>query len=66
MLMTIQKQERDILYKDEEIKSIKNIARDAAEQLELVQRREEEFKKAIAEREEALAQKKLSTDDLVS
>lgn len=31
MLMTIQKQERDILYKDEEIKSIKNIARDLAE-----------------------------------
>ena len=24
MLMTVQKQERDILYKDEEIKSIKN------------------------------------------
>ena len=31
MLMNIQKQERDILYKDEEIKSIKNIARDLAE-----------------------------------
>ena len=31
MLMTIQKQERDILYKDEEIRSIKNIARDLAE-----------------------------------
>lgn len=31
MLMTMQKQERDILYKDEEIKSIKNIARDLAE-----------------------------------
>jgi hypothetical protein len=31
MLMTIQKQERDILYKDEENRSIKNIARDLAE-----------------------------------
>jgi hypothetical protein len=30
-MLTIQKQERDILYKDEEIKSIKNIARDVAE-----------------------------------
>ena len=44
LLMNIQKQERDLLYKDEEIKSIKNIARDVAEQLEPVQRREEEFK----------------------
>lgn len=31
MMMTMQKQERDILYKDEELKSIKNIARDVAE-----------------------------------
>jgi hypothetical protein len=31
MLMTVQKQERDLLYKDEELKSIKNIARDVAE-----------------------------------
>ena len=31
MLMTIQKQERDILYKEEEHKSVKNIARDLAE-----------------------------------
>jgi SMC interacting uncharacterized protein involved in chromosome segregation len=54
MLMTIQKQERDILYKEEEIKSIKNIARDVAEQLEPVKVREEEFKRAIIEREEAV------------
>ena len=51
MLMTIQKQERDILYKDEEIKSIKNIARDLAEELEPVKKREEEV---ILERDEAL------------
>lgn len=31
MMMTMHKQERDILYKDEELKSIKNIARDVAE-----------------------------------
>jgi len=51
MLMTIQKQERDILYKDEEIKSIKNIARDLAEELEPVKKREEDLK---LERDEAL------------
>ena len=54
MLMTIQKQERDILYKDEEIKSIKNIARDLAEELEPVKKREEVLKQAIVERDEAL------------
>lgn len=54
MLMTIQKQERDILYKDEEIKSIKNIARDLAEELEPVKKREEDLKQAIVERDEAL------------
>ena len=31
LMMTVQKQERDLLYKDEELKSIKNIARDVAE-----------------------------------
>jgi hypothetical protein len=31
--MTIQKQERDIAYKEEEIRSVKNIAREVAEQL---------------------------------
>jgi hypothetical protein len=53
MLMTIQKQERDILYKDEEIKSIKNIARDLAEELEPVKKREEDLKQVILERDEA-------------
>lgn len=51
MLMTIQKQERDILYKDEENKSIKNIARDLAEQLEPVKKNEEELKAIIADRD---------------
>lgn len=40
LMLTMQKQERDILYKDEEIKSIKNIARDVAEELEPVKIRE--------------------------
>ena len=31
MALTIQKQDRDISYKDEEIRSIKNIAREMAE-----------------------------------
>jgi hypothetical protein len=40
LMLTMQKQERDILYKDEEIKSIKNIARDVAEELEPAKIRE--------------------------
>ena len=31
LMMTLQKQERDITFKDQEIKSVKNIARDVAE-----------------------------------
>jgi len=31
LMLTIQKQERDISYKEEEVKSIKHIARDVAE-----------------------------------
>ena len=47
LMMTMQKQERDILYKDEEIKSIKNIARDVAEELEPAKVREQELKLLI-------------------
>ncbi len=56
MLLTIQKQERDILYKDEEIKSVKNIARDVAEELAPVKQRELEFHTIIQLREDALKQ----------
>lgn len=52
--MTITKMERDLLYKDEEMRSLKNIARDVAEQLELLQKREADFKQAIVRCEEAL------------
>ena len=65
MLMTIQKQERDILYKDEEIKAIKNIARDLAEQLEPVKKREEEFKAVIMDREKAIQQEKIDKEKLL-
>lgn len=41
--MTIQKQERDIAYKEEEIRSVKNIAREVAEQLGPQQKREDKF-----------------------
>ena len=41
--MTIQKQERDIAYKEEEIRSVKNIAREVAEQLRPQQKREDKF-----------------------
>ena len=55
MLMTIQKQERDILYKNEEIRSIKNIARDVAAELEPVKQREIEFKTEISARDEVIS-----------
>ncbi len=55
MLMQMQKQERDILYKDEEVKSIKNIARDLAEELEPLKKRELELKLLIEQRDEQLA-----------
>jgi hypothetical protein len=54
MLMSMQKLERESLFKDEEIKSIKNIAREAAGQLESVTAREAEFRAEILRREERL------------
>lgn len=51
LMLTLQKQERDILYKDEEIKSIKNIARDVAEELEPAKVREHELKLIVQQRE---------------
>ena len=66
MLMTMQKQERDILYKDEEIKSIKNIARDLAEQLEPVKKREEEFRAVILDREQAIQREKIDKEKLAA
>lgn len=65
MLMTIQKQERDMLYKDEEIKAVKNIARDCAEQLEPVKKREEEFNRVIADKERLLQDEKIDKEKLV-
>jgi hypothetical protein len=46
--------ERDLLYKDEEIKSIKNIARDLAEQLEPVKKREEDYRAIITEKDQII------------
>ena len=64
MLMTVQKQERDILYKDEEIKSIKNIARDCAQELELVKQQEGQFRAVIKQRDETIAAEQLDKDSL--
>jgi hypothetical protein len=50
--------ERDLLYKDEEIKSIKNIARDLAEQLEPVKRREEDYRAIITEKDQIIINEK--------
>jgi hypothetical protein len=50
--------ERDLLYKDEEIKSIKNIARDLAEQLEPVKKREEDYRAIITEKDQIIFNEK--------
>jgi hypothetical protein len=50
--------ERDLLYKDEEIKSIKNIARDLAEQLEPVKKREEDYRAIITEKDQIIINEK--------
>ena len=56
--MVSQKLERDLLYKDEEIKSIKNIARDLAEQLEPVKKREEDYRAIITEKDQIIFNEK--------
>lgn len=62
--MTMQKQERDILYKDEEIKSIKNIARDLAEQLEPVKQNEAALQSLISQHEQSLSQSRIECERL--
>ena len=47
-----------MLYKDEEIKSIKNIARDLAEQLEPVKKREEDYRAIITEKDQIIINEK--------
>jgi len=47
-----------LLYKDEEIKSIKNIARDLAEQLEPVKKREEDYRAIITEKDQIIINEK--------
>lgn len=64
MLLTVQKQERDILYKEEEIRSIKNIARDLAEQLEPIREKEQQVEKIITEKQTALEESKMENESL--
>lgn len=64
LMMTLQKQERDILYKDEEIKSIKNIARDVAEELEPAKVREQELKFLLTQRDDSLEQSRTREQEL--
>lgn len=63
--MTLQKQERDILYKDEEIKSIKNIARDVAEELDPLKKREEEYKLLLQDKDESIEREKLEKANIL-
>lgn len=44
MMMNMQKLERDLSYKEEELKNIKNIARETAAELEPMKKMEMEFK----------------------
>lgn len=44
MMMNMQKLERDLSYKEEELKNIKNIARDTAAELEPMKKMEMEYK----------------------
>ena len=50
-LMNIQKLERDLSYKEEELKNMKNIARDAAAELEPMRKLEQEFLKQLADKD---------------
>ena len=54
LMMLIQKQERDIAFKDEEIKSVKNIARDVAQKLDPVKQMEVEFQKILNSKDQVI------------
>lgn len=51
MMMNMQKLERDLSYKEEELKNIKNIARDTAAELEPMKKLEIEFKQLLESRD---------------
>lgn len=51
MMMNMQKLERDLSYKEEELKNIKNIARDTAAELEPMKKMEIEFKQLLESRD---------------
>lgn len=63
-MMQIQKMERDLLYKDEEIKSIKKIASEVASQLEPAKRQEDDFRRLLKEREEHIIQLSLEKEGM--
>ena len=64
--MAKQNMERDIIFKDEQFKNIKNIARDVAEELEQVKKREEQFRSEIVIRDESLLKRKQEIDSLIA
>jgi len=64
MMMTLQKLERETLIKDEEIKSIKKIAGDVAEELELTKKREESYRAEILARDGTIEKQRLEKDEL--
>lgn len=66
MMMAKQNMERDIIFKDEQFKNIKNIARDVAEELEQVKKREEQFRSEIVIRDESLLKRKQEIESLIA
>lgn len=64
--MAKQNMERDIIFKDEQFKNIKNIARDVAEELEQVKKREEQFRSEIVIRDESLLKRKQEIESLIA
>lgn len=65
-MMAKQSMERDIIFKDEQFKNIKNIARDVAEELEQVKKREEQFRSEIVNRDESLLKRKQEIESLIA
>eukprot|EP00347_Sterkiella_histriomuscorum_P023031 403336221 len=64
MMMNMQKLERDLSYKEEELKNIKNIARDTAAELEPMKKMEMEYKQILEARDATIDEKVLEIRDL--
>lgn len=62
--MNMQKLERDLSYKEEELKNIKNIARDTAAELEPMKKMEMEYKQILELRDTTIEERDFEIRDL--